>query len=276
MRGRRQIPGIGYWVEKAARMHPERLALVTREGRFSYADLAERVNRTAAALGHCGVGRGDRFGILLLNDVRFLELVFAAGRIGAVAVPLNWRLTASELVHPLADAGLRVLFVGPEQAELGAKLGSGWDGRLVQIPEEYDELCGAWHGGAEEPVGLVELPGDDDPVLMVYTSGTTGKAKGAVLTHANLFWNAINDILALGLDYRDTALTALPLTHSGGIGLFTLPILLAGGKLVLQRSFDAETTLRLIEEHRVTAFLGVPTVHRMLVESRALAAAPQC
>jgi fatty-acyl-CoA synthase len=192
--------------------------------------------------------------------------------VGAVAVTLNWRLTVSELLHPLKDAGVEVLFAGPEQAELAEQLRAEWGGRIVSVPDAYDAYASEPVAGAagnayrpDAPAlgaaasgyrGIAELPGDGDPVLMVYTSGTTGTPKGAVLTHANLFWNAINDILALGLTYRDTTLTVLPLMHVGGIGLFTLPTLLAGGTVVMTRSFDAEGTLRLIESERVTMFLG--------------------
>lgn len=115
---------------------------------------------------------------------------------------------------------------------------------------------------------MADLPADDGPALIVYTSGTTGtpKPKGAVLTHANLFWNALNDVLALGLDGRDVTLTLLPLMHVGGIGLFTLPTLLTGGTVVMPRTFEPDDALRWIEREGVTLFLGVPTLHKILVE----------
>ncbi|HEV2130685.1 MAG TPA: long-chain fatty acid--CoA ligase [Longimicrobiaceae bacterium] len=268
------IPGIGYWTAKAALLHPRRTALVTPEGRTTYAELDERVRRAAALLVRLGVRAGSRFGILMLNDRRFVELLFAAGRVGAIAVPLNWRLAAPELEYVVRDAGIELLFVGPEQRELGAELEARCGCRVVSAPESYDALLVEVEEGALTGGSLPgELPGDDDPVLMVYTSGTTGRPKGAVLTHANLFWNAINDILALGLTYRDVTLTVLPLMHVGGIGLFTLPMLLCGGTVTLPRSFDAEQTLRLIAEHRVSVFIGVPTIHKLLVESPEFATA---
>jgi fatty-acyl-CoA synthase len=270
----RHIPGTGYWVAKAAYLHPDRTALVTPEGRFSYRRLAERVAGAASLLTERGVGPGDRFGILMHNDVRFLELLLAAGRVGAIATPLNWRLTPRELAHPVEDAGVRVVFVGPEHRDAGAALTASSGIEAVAVPEAYDPVVDAFRHDplAAAPV-QTDFPGDDEPVLMVYTSGTTGRPKGAVLTHANMFWNAINDILALGLDYRDTTLTILPLMHVGGIGLFTLPTLLAGGTVVMPRGFDAAEALRLIEEERVTMFLGVPAIHAMLVESPEFAAA---
>lgn len=269
----RHLPGIGYWIAKAAFMHPDRTALVTPEGRFSYARVAQRVAGAAELLRLHGIEAGDRFGILMQNDARFLELLFAAGRTGAIAVPLNWRLTPHELAHPVRDAGIAVVFVGPEQREAGAALEASCGIEPVHVPEAYDAVVASVpYDPASAPV-QTDYPGDDDAVLMVYTSGTTGGPKGAVLTHGNMFWNAINDILALGLTYRDTSLTILPLMHVGGIGLFTLPTLLAGGTVVMPRGFDPAEALRLIERERVTLFLGVPAIHAMLVEAPAFATA---
>lgn len=293
----RHIPGIGYWTAKAAFLHPHRTALVTPSRRWTYRELEEGVARAAALLQARGIGVGDRFGLLMWNDPRFLELLFAAGRVGAVAVPLNWRLAAPELAFQVEDAGVELLFVGPEQVELGREVAQLTGCGTLHLPEAYDEAA-AWalweevkdldhsspgvNGAASRkgsvlpgpgpstpgpPPPMASLPGDDDPVLMVYTSGTTGRPKGAVLTHRNLFWNAINDILALGITWQDTSLTVLPLMHAGGLGLFTLPTLLAGGTVVLPRRFDPEETLRLIEEERVTVMLGVPAVHTLLVDS---------
>jgi fatty-acyl-CoA synthase len=268
------IPGIGYWSAKAALLHPERTALVTPEGEVSYGELERSVSHAAALLRSRGVGAGDRVGILMLNDRRFLELLFASGRIGAIAVPLNWRLTAEELAYQVNDAGIRLLLVGPEHSEPGYELAARCGCDRIGVPAPYDSLAAATAPEPPAPyLSAGQFPGGDDAALMVYTSGTTGRPKGAVLTHANLFWNAVNDILALGLTYRDTTLTILPLMHVGGIGLFTLPTLLAGGRVVLPRSFDAEQALGLIERHRVTVVLGVPTIHRMLTESPSFATA---
>lgn len=262
----RRIPGIGYWPVKAALMHPDRTALVVPEGRVSYRELDERVGRAAAALAGLGVGPGSRFGILMRNDRRFLELLFAAGQLGAVAVPLNWRLSVPELEYVVSDAGIELVVVGPEDEAAGAALAASRGVRLLSAPAEYDALLAAAAVEAR-PRYQHEIPGDDDPVLQIYTSGTTGRPKGAVLTHANMFWNAINDVLALGLTFQDVSLTILPLMHVGGIGLFTLPTLLAGGTVAMPRAFDPAETLEWIGRERVTLFIGVPTVHRMLVEA---------
>lgn len=268
----RRLPGIGYWTAKGAYLHPERTALISPEGTRTYRDLEAEVHRTAETLRTRGISHGDRVGILMLNDPRYVDLLFACGRLGAIAVPLNWRLTVAELAFQVRDAGLRLLVVGPEQEEAGAELARDTTVPCLRAPDELDALKAEiplpWAGGrAWAPPPMNQLPGDDDPVLMVYTSGTTGTPKGAVLTHQNLFWNAINDVLALGLTWQDVGLTILPLMHAGGIGLFTLPLLLAGGTVVLPRRFDAEEALALIERERVTVCLGVPAIHTLLTEA---------
>jgi fatty-acyl-CoA synthase len=265
------IPGIGYWIEKAARLHPRREALVVPgEERTGYAGLAAGTRRAAALLRELGMGPGTRFGLLMWNDRRLLELLLAAGRIGAVAVPLNWRLTAAELAFQVGDAGIDVVFAGAEPRPLAAALAAESSIRLVEVPEAYDGA--AADPGPDTAEALVGLPGGDAPALVVYTSGTSGRPKGVVLSHANLFWNALNAMVTVGLSFRDTTLTALPMTHVGGIGLFTLPSLLAGGRVVMLRSFSAEAVLEAIESERVTVFLGVPAMHRMIVESERFAA----
>ena len=265
------LPGTGYWIEKAARLHPERTALVTPDARLTYAELAERVRRAARLLEGLGLEPADRFAILMANDRRFLELLLASGRVGTIAVPLNWRLTVTELEHPMGDAGAGLLFVGAEHREKGEALAERTGARRVAVPGAYEEALPTSDVGGSGGEPMAALPGGEDPALVVYTSGTTGTPKGAVLTHANLFWNALNDVLALGLDGRDVTLTLLPLMHVGGIGLFTLPTLLAGGTVVMPRTFEPEAALGWIEREEVTLFLGVPTVHKMLVESDAFA-----
>lgn len=268
----RSIPGIGYWTAKAAYLHPHREALITPEGRRTYRDLEAHVHQTTEALRGWGIEAGDRVGILMLNDPRFVDLLFACGRLGAIAVPLNWRLTASELGFQVRDAGMRLLIVGPEQAEIGDALEAETGVPQLRAPDTLDALKAQipipWEDGRVwAPPPMTALPGDHDPALMVYTSGTTGTPKGAILTHQNLFWNAINDILALGLTWQDRGLTVLPLMHAGGIGLFTLPLLLAGGTVVLPRRFDAEESLALVEEEKISVFLGVPAIHTLLTEA---------
>lgn len=256
------VPGLGYWISKAAQLHPKRIALITEQERLSYQALAERAERARHLLQRLDVKPGDRLGLLMYNDPAFLEILFAAAQVGAIVVPLNWRLSQVELAYQVQDADLSLLFVGPEQEEAGSKLGC----RVINS-QEYQALATDESFKTSDRFPEMEgFPGGETPLLLVYTSGTTGKPKGALLSHENLFWNALNDILALGLSQRDITATFLPLMHVGGLGLFTLPTLLSGGTVVMPRRFEAALALHLIARERVTLFLGVPTVHKMLVE----------
>jgi fatty-acyl-CoA synthase len=262
--------GIGFWLQRHAELHPRRIALTTPETHHSYGDLNLAANRAAHALRSLGLREGDRIGILALNDPRFLMLLFGAGKLGVVVVALNYRLSAPELAYQIRDSGVRVLCVGAEQAALidalQAETGVERVVVLDAVPagnaEAYDQLV----AGQPDAEPGEPLPWDR-PLLMVYTSGTTGKPKGALLTHANQFWNAINDIVPLRLTADDVMITLLPLVHVGGIGLFTLPALLLGARVVMPRRFEPEEALRLIERERVTVVMGVPTIFQMLLAS---------
>lgn len=262
--------GVGYWLARHAALHPEREALITPTERFHYGALNREANRAAHALRAMGLSEGDRIGILAVNDPRFLILLFGAAKVGLVVVPLNYRLSVPELAFQIRDAGVQVLFLGPEQADMlkGLQEQASLEQVVVLAEEPIPGAMAYPEWVADQPE---EEPGGpipwDRPFLIVYTSGTTGRPKGAVLTHANQFWNAMNDIIALRITAEDTTLTLLPLVHVGGIGLFTLPTLLVGGRVVMPRRFHPDEALQLIERERVTIVMGVPAIFQMLLAS---------
>lgn len=262
--------GIGFWIYKHAKLHPKRIALVTPEKNFSYDDLNREANRVAHALQSLGLKEGDRIGVLCMNYPQFLTLLFGAGKLGIVVVSLNYRLTPPEIAYQMQDSNVRVLFVGSEQASYIAPL------REQTRIEKVFVLEGTAPANCGTYADLIAYQSEDEPgepiswdkgLLTVYTSGTTGKPKGAVLTHANQFWNAMNDIIPLRLTSDDTVLTILPLVHVGGVGLFTLPALLLGGKVVMPRKFDADETIKLIEKEKPTVMMGVPAIWQMIIAS---------
>ncbi|MGB8646949.1 MAG: long-chain fatty acid--CoA ligase [Anaerolineae bacterium] len=262
--------GIGFWLYRHAQLNPRRVALITPERTLTYGELNGEANRVAHALATLGLKEGDRIGVLCLNDPRFLTLLFGAGKLGIVVVSLNYRLTPPEIAYQMKDSNVRVLFVGAEQAGFIPALReqTGID-RFYVLAGDAPAGCGAYAAliaGRPESEPAAPLAWDKE-LLTVYTSGTTGKPKGAVLTHANQFWNAMNDIIPLGLTRDDRVLTILPLVHVGGVGLFTLPALLLGASVVMPRKFDAEETLRLIEKEKVTVVMGVPAIWQMLIAS---------
>ncbi|MEW1928712.1 long-chain fatty acid--CoA ligase [Streptomyces sp. NPDC088360] len=264
--------GLGSWPARRARKTPHRAAL-THEGRtITYAALHSRVLRLAHALRARGVRRGDRVAYLGPNHPSFLETFFAAGALGAVFVPLNTRLAAPELAYQLADAGARTLVHSPAQAGVVAELRqeagpgdllveAGQVGLFVEVGSQYEELVQAARS-VEEP--LDEAVSRDDVCLLMYTSGTTGRPKGAMLTHANLTWNAVNVLVDADLTADTVALVSAPLFHAAALGMLALPVLLKGGHCVLVESFDPTEALGLVERHGVSAMFGVPTMYERL------------
>ena len=223
-------------IEHWARHAPDRAALHFEGEDFSYAQLWARVEAATRAL---GAAKGERVAWLGYNHPDMLALLFAAARLGAILVPLNWRLTAAEHAAILRDCQPRVLYCDAEHAQAAARLG---------VP------LGDW-----SDKGAAVLQGSDaDDLLIVYTSGTTGHPKGAVLQQSALLWNAYNGIHAHDLGQRDHVLTALPMFHVGGLNNQTLPALVAGAAVTLHRRFDASLWLRDVRERRPSLSLLVP------------------
>ncbi|MFE0700780.1 long-chain fatty acid--CoA ligase [Streptomyces sp. NPDC058872] len=255
--------GIGSWPARRARKTPDRIAVVHEGSTSTYRELHERVLRLAHALRTLGVVRGDRIAYLGPNHPAFLETLFAAGTLGAIFVPLNTRLTVPELTHNLVDSGSTVLVHGPEQdgTARAAAAGAGMRHRIALAgPDDdspgYEELLA--HAGTEP---LDEAVAPEDPCIIMYTSGTTGRPKGAVLSHANITWNSVNVLVDTDLTGDEVTLVMAPLFHTAGLNMTCLPTLLKGGRVVLLGAFDAERVLELIEELRVTYAFGVPTMY---------------
>ncbi|MDH6626286.1 fatty-acyl-CoA synthase [Streptomyces sp. LBL] len=248
--------GLGSWPARRARKTPHRTALIHGDTSRTYAELYERTTRLAHALRARGVRRGDRIAYLGPNHPSYLETLFAAGTLGAVFVPLNTRLAGPEIAYELADSGARTLVYGPSFQGLVAGLPGTTDVRAyVEVGAEYEEALAE---AAADPVDEPVVP--DDTCIIMYTSGTTGRPKGAMLTHSNLTWNAINVLVDTDLISDERALVSAPLFHTAGLNMLTLPVLLKGGTCVLVEAFDPETTFDLIERHRITFMFGVPTM----------------
>ena len=258
--------GVGSWAARRARRTPERVAVVHDGRRITYAELSERAARRAHALRALGVQRGDRVAYLGPNHPSFLETLFAAGLIGALFVPVNTRLAAPEIEHCLADSGSRVLLYAPSHAGPAARLRQRLPGcALVALagPREgehgYQELLAA--APAEPPDEALTLA---DPFMIMYTSGTTGRAKGAVLTHGNITWNALNVLVDADFRGDEVALAVAPLFHTAGLNMLCLPALLKGGTVVVEEAFDPGRAVALIEQEHVTSLFGVPAMYEAL------------
>jgi len=238
------------WLATWARFRPDAEALydVGTGRRWTYAQLLEDSRRWAAHLQGLGVGSGDRVAVLAHNRGETLALLFAVADLGAILFPMNWRLSVAELEWQLQDADVSVLFADATHASTLA------DSLALSLPTGTQALESA--------------PGSqlDDPWVLMYTSGTSGRPKGALLSHRQLHWNAVNTTLACHLTADDSTLTFAPLFHTGGLNCLTSPLLHRGGRVVLVPRLDIGQALELIATERITLLMGVPTIYQMLAD----------
>ena len=244
---------LGRWLEDRARNTPARVAIDFSGRRISYEDLHRRAGRIAASLAERGLGRGDRVATLTGNDPDHVALFFACAGQGIALQPINWRLSPPEVRYQLDDAEPSLLVVSAEHTEL-AEAAAGAVPRLG-----FADL------DADGPAPVIDVL-DDDPLLLVPTSGTTGKPKAAILTHANCFWTNLSFDRTSGIADADVVLQVLPQFHVGGWNVQPLLAWWKGATVVLEPSFDAARTLHLIEEKRVTTMMGVPAIYLFMAE----------
>jgi len=249
-------------LSERARVTPGRLALVSVETgeRITYGELDARAERAAATL-RTVVEPGERFGLLAYNCVEFIELFFAAGKAGAIVVPLSTRATAHELEHIVRDCGMRALFFGDE-----------FESIAEQLPVARYRVT---HRLAA-PAAPSEAPAASDAegtYCLLYTSGTTGKPKGVMIPKRQLYWNGYNTAVNWSLREDDISPIFTPLYHAGGIAAFLIPIFCAGGTMILHKSFDVTQVWRTIEQEHCTVVLGVPTIWKLLMDAPEFASA---
>lgn len=248
------------WLAQRARLTPDRLALLCGEEAWTFAQLHRRVSAAARRLAQAGVRPGDRVALLARNGLEFVLVVHALPRLGAVLVPLNIRLTVQELAWQVRDAAPSLLIYDAHNADRAAALGSALR-PLPLLPAS--ELEGPAPEGWERKVGHLELSAVHS---VIYTSGTGGRPKGAILTVGNHWWSAVGSALNLGLRGDDRWLACLPLYHVGGLAIL-LRSVIYGITAVVQERFDPAAVNRAIDEGATIVSL-VPTMLRQVLEER--------
>ena len=261
----------GEQLARAARTSPEATALRFEGAALTYAELDDRVTRLASGLAERGVAFGDRVAVLMANRPEVVETYLAASRLGAVAVPVNTRLVGEEVAYILTDSGARVIVVDGERTPLVAPIlaapgGALGHGIVVGGPaagagpapgaESYDAVLGA----ADAHLAPIDVP-ESAAAFIMYTSGTTGRPKGAVLSHYNLLVNTLNTMVTRGISSPDEVwLSAVPLFHIAGLNGI-LPHLMLGATSVIARpdSFDPARAVDLLESERITGCFFVPS-----------------
>jgi fatty-acyl-CoA synthase len=260
---------VGRWMRDRGTVTPDRVAIDFLDGTTTYRELDDRSERLAAALLAEGLHRGDRVASLSGNRPEHVELLFACAKAGLLLVPMNHRLAPAELAYQLDDAEPAVLFTSPEHdgladAALAATTG-GAPRRRALDRGTLDAFAGD-AGHARD--ARVE---DDDPLLLVYTSGTTGKPKGALLTHANCFWTNLSFDRTSDVLTTDVVLQVLPQFHVGGWNVQPLLAWWKGATVVLEPSFEPARVLDLIQRKRVTTMMGVPATYLFTAEQEGFA-----
>lgn len=261
---------LGRWPSDRARLHPQRVAIVDRGVELSYGDLARRADALARSWARAGYRPGDRVATLVGNSADHVVTFFACAQAGLVLVPLSWRLTPVELADQVLRSDPAVLLVEEETHTLAR---AALERAGVRVPTAYlgedgieRAVPAPSHGPRErEPDGDRPVH-DDDPLLMVFTSGSSARPKAAVLTHASCYWTNLSLSRTLELDESDVVLSVMPQFHVGGWNVQPLLAWWTGATVVLERSFDPGRVLRLVPEHRVTTLMGVPTHYARLAD----------
>ena len=264
---------LAHAVDAQARLRPDAIALVAADSgtRLTRAGLADRSARLAAALATThGVVRGDRVAVLAHNDVRTLELLVACSRLGAALAPLNVRLTDDELEAVLARCAPKVLFVDEAHASRAAAcdvVRAVLDAPVppsVPPPSNVSDVSGV--SDPSTPIAGTL----DDTLVVLFTSGTTGKPKGAMLTQRSIAANAESTRLAWGLGEHDVALVDAPLFHTGGLNVLATPLFYAGGTVIVAPRFDAVSSAETLVREGCTVAFGVPTMIERLLAAGVL------
>ena len=261
--------GVGEWLARREQLTPEKIGLVDIETqqRLTYRALNLRARALATLLQErYGVQQGDRVAILSIDSPEYLDAFFACALLGAMLVPLNWRLTVRELTIILADCAPRLLLHDEAYRERAAEVAlvNAANAAPMQL------LATADFPGADVVLASRAKPfqtiDGEEPALILYTSGTTGVPKGAMLSHRMITWNAVNTQVSWGLWDTDITPTFAPFFHAGGLNVLTTPLYHCGGTVVLLRSSDPAAILRAIEQERCTIVFAVPTVFQTLME----------
>ena len=260
------IPPYYDWIAQHAHRRPMQLAIddLQTARKFTYADVDRRTGQLTAALAQLGIAKGDRVALLAPNCAEYFELQFACGRLGAIMLPLNWRLTVPELEYILGDSSPKLLVHDKSFAQQARALSKN----LLEIdcgnPDCTYERALATATGQPAPIEVTH----DDVAMVMYTSGTTGHPKGAIITHGMVFWNCVNLGIPALISPKTVQLVVLPLFHTGGLNCYANPVLHAGGTILIMRAFEPGLALDYISDTSlgITHFFGVPAPYQFMMQ----------
>lgn len=267
---------IGDTLGRRAIYTPDRLAVVDagkpQRPHYTYRQMNERANRFANWLrDEVGIAKGDRIGIIAHDGVEFLDAFYACGKLGAILACYNWRMHWRELAQVIADTTPRLLIFSDEfRDKVTALLPESpsvthtlhIEGEGIPGSRRFEDVLQSGHPA---PV-TNETISEEDIVALIFTGGTTGLPKGAQISHRMIAWNTLNTVIHDILP-GDTTVNVFPMFHTGGLLVYTAPLMIVGGTVILVRRFDPELVLNLIQEYRADFFAGVPTMYQMLTQA---------
>jgi len=266
---------IGSWISKRALLYPERPFLKDEENNIvlNNREFDERVNRTLYALMDIGLNRGDRLAVLMLNSSMFLEIFFACAKSGIIMVPMNFRLAPPELIYILQDSTPKALIYSSDFAQKVENIKAACPTinhyfSHGQKADGFDQDIGNFsaHFSQTEPA-ILPSPGLDDPLFIMYTSGTTGDPKGAVLSHGNILFGSIHSLVGYGINKTFKSLVVAPLFHIGALAASVCPVIYAGGSIILKGFYNASEIIKLIIREKVNYMFAVPVMFQLMARS---------
>ena len=259
---------VGDWPRRWARLRPHGLAVADERIRLDWRHFERRVALLAGELDRLGVAPGERVAILLANRSAYLELIFATARIGAIALPVNLRLAPREIAFLLDDCAPCALFFESDHESIVQRALAAAQhapDHLLPVGGEPDEYEERLDRATTRLFARAVSP--EDPMMLMYTSGTTGEPKGALLPHRKALYNSLNAQLYFGIRGDDRALVVAPLFHSLGLQILALPLLYCGGGVILQSRFEPDRVWQSVAREQIAYFGGVPTMHQRLEDS---------
>jgi len=277
--------GIGYIPYKRALVSPDKTAIIFEDETVAYRQLNEGINQCAHFLRKRGIKKGDRVALLLLNCVEFLETYFAVAKLGAILVPLNWRMVGPELEYQLNDCGARMLlfhdfFLGSVDL-IRTRLKIEQD-KFIYLKSGSPELpgfelpgCPKWAEDYHELTKdqSIEEPAPDrtvmidDPLAILYTSGVTGDPKGAILSHQQTYFKNFQVGMYISGQPDDIVIAHMPLFHSGGLFIVATPALNGGMTIVMRRGFDPNEFAEDVQRYKGTIVFALTTMWRMILDT---------
>ena len=271
---------IAFWVKRWSELHPDKAAVIFKNRPLTYHHLHNRCQQTAAWLQTIGIEKGDRVAVMLYNCPEFIDLYLACARLGAIFVPINFRLSPPEVDYLLQHSDPKLFVFDQSFVDLVDQLdfrgrtpwmslaciGGGCRNSKMM---DYTDQIRRYEGQQPQLSETFRITDPEEPQVIMYTSGTTGQPKGAVLSYRKTFFNCLNADIFFKLHFDDRMLVVLPLVHSGGLFIQASPILYKGATIILHPKFDSEVIFSDIKAYHITKLLGVPTIYRALLDTYA-------